>query len=97
MTRPRALLLSRKYGLRHRRILRALAWAYPAPVSLSGVIEAVWPDDNEPNSADKVIRVSIHELRRWGWVIETRHHLGYALHHSSFDRLTLPLNHERAR
>jgi len=96
----RALSLSHgrcKVELRHRRILRALAWAYPAPLSLSGLIEAVYTDREEPDTAHIVIRKAIHELRQRGWKISIFYKIGYRLEEASYDRLTLPVAQAKGR
>jgi hypothetical protein len=96
----RALSLSRgrhKVELRHRRILRALAWAYPAPLSLSDMIAAVYFDREEPDSAHLVVRKAIHDLRDAGWAITCFHNVGYRLEEASYDRLTLPVAQTKGR
>jgi len=46
---------------------------------MAEIIEAVYPDDNEPEYADDCIRCSIFRLRRQGFNIETRWGRGYTL------------------
>ncbi len=100
MSRPRALSLATgrdKLELRHRKILRALAWAYPAPLKVGDLIAAVWDGKDEPDTASNVIRCAIYDLRAAGWVISCRYYVGYALAPASFDRLTLPINQQQGR
>lgn len=100
MSKPRALSLAKgpaKVELRHRKVLRALAWAYPRPMTVGDLIAAVWNDDNEPDTAANVIRCAIYDLRAAGWVISCRYYVGYALAPASFDRLTLPIEQTKGR
>lgn len=100
MTRPRALMLStgrNKLELRHRKILRALAWAYPRPMTTGDLIAVMWDGREEPDSARIIVSEAIHRLRRAGWTISTQNRVGYRLTAESFDRLTLPINQARGR
>ena len=99
MTHPRALLLS-EIGLPplQRKLLRALAWAYPAPLHNTRCIEAIWPDpDSEPEYAAKTVGMYVHHLRAAGWAIITRTGVGYVLTRAAFDRLTLPIEQKQER
>lgn len=100
MTPPRALLLAGRRGveLRHRRVLRRLQAAYPGFATLSELIEANWYDRDEPEFPERVIRITIHQLRKAGWVIGCFQRIGYRLAPASYDRLTLPVTtQERTR
>jgi len=100
MTRPQALSLSRgrhKVELRHRKILRALAWAYPRPMTTGDLIAVLWDDRDEPDSATNVLRIAIHDLRKAGWAITAQNRVGYRLSAEAFDKLTLPINHTQGR
>ena len=100
MTRPQALSLSRgrhKVELRHRKILRALAWAYPRPMTAGELIAVIWDGAEEPETASNVLRCAIHDLRRAGWTIACQYYVGYRLSPEAFDKLTLPVNATKGR
>lgn len=43
------------------------------------LVERLWPDDNEPETADRMVMVLISRLRRMGVPIETLHGWGYLI------------------
>lgn len=43
------------------------------------LVERLWPNDDEPDTSDRMVRVLISRLRRMGVPIETLHGWGYLI------------------
>lgn len=58
-------------------ILNHLRTHIGSVVANSALVEAVWPDDNEPECADKAVRTAVFFLRKRGFPIQTVWGRGY--------------------